>query len=293
MSGAQIAVRKALFEVPSGAAARCRDGCTIIAAIVGDRIAFGAEHDRGRKTGKVCIVQGTCGGIICRWDRVFMTDTCVKEHIVARQHGRVCMCEVAALIWIAAKAGVDQHLAQHLAQRRNGGVAQCMCDRSREAGTCGITCQKAIPGCGNGAGHGQRIEVGGGVFVFGGQTVIDADDCQTGMGTDFCANVIVAVQIAHDETAAVQVNDGWLRAGVDAAGDACDGLIMRGDAGRIAAVERPAHGIIDAALVGDASIGGIFRKAGVRARNEGPGRGVDKGLIICRCHDACEMGCVP
>ena len=42
-----MAVGKALFEVPDGAATRCRDGGTVFAAIVDGRAAFGAEHCRG------------------------------------------------------------------------------------------------------------------------------------------------------------------------------------------------------------------------------------------------------
>lgn len=122
--------------------------------------------------------------------------------------------------------------------------------------------------------------------MFGGEAVVDADYREPGTLADFGADIIMAMQAAKNIAAAMQVNQRGLRAGVDAAGHACNGFIASGDTSGVAAMKAAGHGIIDCPLFGDAAVGGIGWIAGICARYEGPGRGVDKALIICRCHAA-------
>lgn len=122
--------------------------------------------------------------------------------------------------------------------------------------------------------------------VFGGKAVVNTDNLKPGARADFCTDIVVAAQPAHNKTTAVQVDDGWLHAGIGAAWDTADRFILRGDTVGVAPMKAEGHCIIDIALLCDAAGGRIFRVAGVCARNERPNWGVDKGLIICHCHDA-------
>ena len=68
--------------------------------------------------------------------------------------------------------------------------------------------------------------------------------------------------------------------GVDAAGDAGDGLVVGGHAGRVGGVEGAAHPVVDRPLLGDGEGGGVGGVGGVGFLDEGPGGGVDEGLVV-------------
>lgn len=122
--------------------------------------------------------------------------------------------------------------------------------------------------------------------MLGRKPVIHRHHRQPGFCPDLGADIVMAVQPADNEAAAVQIDHYWRPAGIDAAGHAGHAAVFGADAGGIAAVELPAHGVIDLALARDRESRGLRRIEGIGATDEGPGRGVDKGLVIRGCHRA-------
>lgn len=55
---------------------------------------------------------------------------------------------------------------------------------------------------------------------------------------------------------------------------------MGGHSGRVGGVEGRAHPVVDRPLLGDGEGGGVLGVGGVRFLDEGPGGGVDEGLVV-------------
>lgn len=55
---------------------------------------------------------------------------------------------------------------------------------------------------------------------------------------------------------------------------------MGGHSGRVRGVEGRAHPVVDRPLVSDGEGRGVFRVGGVGLLDEGPGGGVDEGLVV-------------
>jgi hypothetical protein len=204
-----------------------------------------------------------------------VADVLVEQDVVAGQHRRLGVGEVAALVQVSAEAGVDQDLALDLRVPPEG-----VAGGGGEVGPGAVSDQDQGAFGGEVAGHGAGVVEGGGVFVFGGEAVVGRDDGQAGCGADVGADPVVGVEAADHVAAAVEVEDGRLGARVDPAGDAGDGLVVGGHSGRVGGVEGRAHPVVDRPLVGDGEGRGVLGVGGVGLFDEGPGGGVDEGLVV-------------
>ena len=126
--------------------------------------------------------------------------------------------------------------------------------------------------------------------MFGRQTVINSDNLQARCRANIGANVVMAVQAAHDIAAAVQVNHRRPGPGVNPAGHARDQAIFHHHPRWIAAMKLGAHRIINPALIGNRQAGGVGRIGRLAVANKAPSRGVDKALVIWRWHDERNPG---
>ena len=125
--------------------------------------------------------------------------------------------------------------------------------------------------------------------MFGGESVIDANNAKPCAMAYFGADVIMAVQPAKHRATAMQIYDRWLRTNVEPAGDASNVFIASGHTRRITTVKTTGHGVIDVALVSNGATGGVGWVACIGAGNESPSRLVNKSLVICGWHSIRTM----
>ncbi|ESW83967.1 hypothetical protein X770_25585 [Mesorhizobium sp. LSJC269B00] len=177
------------------------------------------------------------------------------------------MFDIGAGTLVAAKAGIDQHLADRPAQVAARGVR----DRGGKvaAGAFADKHDRQVRCHRRPFEHGQRVVEGGRVRMLRRQPVVGRDDVETGAGADFGADVVMAVEPAKHKAAAMIVEDdgahGLARHPVVADRDGVS--LIGGDdavAGRnplgITLMEGAAHRIIDRPLLGDGKFGDFWRE---------------------------------
>ena len=86
-----------------------QNGIAVGFAVAGQRIAFGRDHDAGRQSGEIRIVQ-RCVAWIILWRLPTGADLLIEFHIRDRQLGRIGVADIAALRPVPAKPRIDQYL---------------------------------------------------------------------------------------------------------------------------------------------------------------------------------------
>ena len=165
-----------------------------------------------------------------------------------------------------------------------------MRDGSREiaAGTVAAQQDRAIIGRDRPFIGGERVVEGGGVLVLGCEPIVDGHGLEAGALADLGADIVMALEAAENEAAAMVVDDDrraiGLLVAIDADRNVVAGARDRGglgaDAVGIAGEELAAHPVVDVALLVDRVVDRIGRIEGVRALDEGPGLGVDQLGIV-------------
>ena len=112
--GAEKAVHQSRLLVPEGSATGGGNALAIGLAVRRQRVALGGDDDRRRQIGEIAVGQrrhGDVAGAILAAG----ADAVVEMQVAQRQHRRLGVPDIGAARLVAAKAGIDQHLAGRMA----------------------------------------------------------------------------------------------------------------------------------------------------------------------------------
>lgn len=282
MSRPKISMNQTRFAVPFRVATCRHKGISILPALVRSRVAFGREKDCFRHARQVRRVQGK-GRSILDGRSPSKADVFVKLTILPGQHRRVGMIEVAAAGPGCSEYAMDKDLA--------GDGYRPATQRLRDASSHGCTCPDTDYGKRSAievprlAGDQKGIFICGRMHMFWRQPIPDADDTKPGLPTDINTEVVVTVQTAPDEPAAVQVNDRRARRDrqVDTYRNRTEHSVHDGQARRPWGTKVSHHLIVEPTLRCKASVGRIWWKVPLGPHCEGPRLRIQSIVVPRQC----------